>query len=388
MTSIRPLGPDDLDRFIAIRAVSFPAPDIGAEEFRELLAKRLPFTSGLFVEDELACVATMYPTTMYLNGERVPMGALAGVATAPEYRRRGLVRTLLLGALERLHRNKIGWCLEYPFDPRFYHRLGWQSVPSGVELDLPSEYLFSGRPPRARRLPVGEFASLAPIYDAWASRYNFCLTRIEDPREAWSRLVSDWWLDDEGFIYRLDGAYLLFELSREEGRTVLTVEDYAYADPKSRAELFSFIGSLHGQADVVRIHLPEDDPLALDHRQRHGRSRRWPLQARVVDVASALAPLTSERSAAFEMKLRDELCEWNDATFRVETGPGGTTVTTSSGTPEVELPVQTLPLLLTGLLSPQAALGQGQASGSREALAALASLGGGRTLFMPLSDAF
>lgn len=387
MTSIRPLGPDDLDRFIAVRAVSFPAPDIDEETFRGLLAKRLPYTSGLFVEDELACVVTMYPTTMYLNGESVPMGALAGVASAPEHRRRGLVRTLLLDALELLRRDEVGWCLEYPFDPRFYHRLGWQSVPSGVQLELPSEYLFGGRPPRARRLPLEDFGSLSPIYDSWARRYNFCLTRAEDPRGAWSRLVSDWWLDDGGFLYRLDGAYVLFALSREEGRTILTVEDYAYAKAASRTELFSFIGSLHGQADIVRIHLPADDPLALDHRQRHSRSR-WPLQARVVDVAFALAPLASERNAVFAMKVRDELCEWNDGTFRVEIGQDGTKVSAASGKPDVELPIQTLPLLLSGLLTPQSALDQGQASGSREPLDALASLGGGRTLFMPLSDAF
>ena len=388
MTTIRNLGPDDLDRFLEVRSVSFPPWEIDDRLYRDLMADRLQHSRGLFVADELACVATMFPTTMYFAGTSVPMGALAGVASAPQHRRRGHIRTLLLDGLRRLHEQGVGWCLEYPFDPRFYHRLGWQSLPVIVDLEIPSNYLFAGKPPAADRVPLTEFAALASIYDAWARRYNFCLTRVDDPRDAWNRLVSDWWLDDPGFLYRLEGAYLLFALSREEGKTVMSVEDYAYDSAQGRTNLFAFIGSLHGQVDTVRISLPADEPVALDHRTRHSASH-WPVQARVVDLAAALGPLRSDSETVFTIRVRDEWCSWNDGVFRVATGPEGTAVTAGEdANVQVELPVQTLPLLLAGLLPARAAVEQGLASGSPEALVELARLGGGRTPFMPRSDAF
>ena len=389
MTTIRQLVAEDLESFLEVRSVSFPPPsDMDRESYNRLMAERIPDTRGLFVGEELACVITMYPSEIYFAGSSVPMGALAGVASAPQYRRRGHVRELLLDGLERLHGEGVGWCLEYPFDPRFYSRLGWQSVPSAVDLEIPCEFLFAGPPPAAERLSFAEFASLAPIYDTWAERYNFCLTRKKDPRDAWNRLVSDHWLDEGGFLFQLEGAYVLFSLIREGGQAVAVVEDYAYDGAEARAHLFGLIGSLHGQADTVRITLPSDDPIALDHQPRHVRSRRWPMQARIVDLQAALTSLTSESAHSFTMRVIDEQCVWNHGTFSVSSGPNGSEVSRGDGPADVTLPVQTLPLLLGGLLSPAAALGQGLAEGGTAALASLAGLGGCRTPFMPRSDAF
>jgi predicted acetyltransferase len=388
-SEVRRLGESDLDAFFAIRTISYPGVDLEEEEYRRIIAKRIPHSTGLFVGNELACVATMWRLEMNLGGAVVPMGGLAGVASAPERRRGGLIRTLLIDGLARLHEQGVGWSLEYPFDPRFYRRLGWQSVPSGCRLEIPSEYLFRGRPPvSSRRLPLAEFATQAPTYEAWAGRYNFTLTRRNDPRESWSRIAGKQWLYDGGFLYAFDEAYLLFTLSHENDRDLLVVEDFAYATVTGREQLFAFIGSMHGQAASVRMFLPDDDPITLDHRTRHLQLRGWPMQARVVDLAAALAPLCGPVGASFRIRVRDEQCRWNDGTFQVRFGERGTTVEPAAGPPDAELPIQTLPLLVCGAVGAEAALAQGQASGDARVLAALAALGRGRTPFMPRSDAF
>jgi predicted acetyltransferase len=248
VSRIRQLVESDLDAFFWIRSISYPGVELEESEYRRILASRLPYTRGLFVENELACVATMWPFEMNLAGAVVTMGGLAGVASAPEHRRGGLVRELLLAELGRLRENGVGWSLEFPFDPRFYHRLGWQSVPSGNELELPSERLFRGAPPRcARRLPLSEFASLAPLYDSWAKRYNFTIDRSNDPRESWSRIATKPWLDDGAFLYAFEEAYVLFTLARENDRDVLAVEDYAYTSADGRNDILSFLGSMHAR---------------------------------------------------------------------------------------------------------------------------------------------
>jgi predicted acetyltransferase len=389
MNMVRRLADGDLERFVTLRQVAYPGTELEEAKLKQILATRLPHSSGLFVDGDLASVATVWPMRMHVGGKLVQMGGLAGVASAPEYRRRGLVRALLAEILVRLHEQGVGWSLEYPFDPRFYHRLGWQSVPCGVELELPSEYLLAGEPPpSAKRLPLTQIASLAPIFEAWSSRYNFTLSRTDDPRDTWKRLVSDQWLDDDAFLYCLDDAYVLFTLTHEDRRQVLTVEDYAYTSGAGRRNLLAFLGAMHGQAAVVRIHLPDDDPLALDQRTRNARPRRWPLQARLVDLGAALSAMTAAVTQSVRLAVRDELCPWNDGTFDVVVGPKGTSVERSRGVPDGRLPIQTLPLLLVGALTAESALATGIAEGHAGKLAVLAGLGAGRTPFMPLSDGF
>lgn len=388
MSDIRALSEADLDAFVELRRLAFPGSGLGEAHLREILAKRLTHSTGLFTGGELACVANVYPTSMNFAGRQVAMGALAGVASFPESRRRGLIRSLLGHLLAVMHSGGVGWCLEYPFDPRFYHRLGWQSLSSGIELELPSELLFSGPPPSARRVPVDDFASLASTYAAWASRYSFTLTRVDDPRDPWKRLTGKPWLDEVPHLYSLEDAYVLFTLSREKGQELLNVEDYAYSSAEGRRNLFAFIGSLHGQVERVWLHLPADEPLALDFGSQYGKAGHAPLQARVVDLAAALRPLTAELSYAVTVRVRDELCEWNDGVFQLESGPEGTSLSPAGSAPTVEIPIQTLPLLLAGALTPAAALAQGLAFGDAAGLAAIAALGGYRTAFMPRSDAF
>jgi predicted acetyltransferase len=138
----------------------------------------------------------------------------------------------------------------------------------------------------------------------------------------------------------------------------------------------------------VRIKLPDDDPITLDHQPRFVRPRRWPMQARVVDLAAALAPLRGPSGESIKLRVHDEQCPWNDGTFAVRFGETGTAVEASSGAADAELPIQTLPLLIFGVVGAEAALAQGQAGGGCAALTALASISGRRKGFMPQSDAF
>lgn len=378
----------DLDAFMAVRAIAFPGAGLDEKEMRDILRKRLPFSKGLFMDGQLACVQTTYPTSMYFAGQPVPMGALAGVASAPEFRRRGLVRELLRDALDDLHEQGVGWSLEYPFDPRFYHRLGWQSMPNGVELELPVEYLFDGSPPTAYRRALSEFPSLAAIYSAWSARYSFALTRIDDPRDPWTRLVSAPWLEGDAFLYELDDAYLLLTLAQDEGRLTATVEDYAFASPDGRRDLLGLLGSLQGQVELVRIHLPDVDPLVLDFGRRFVKPGKSVLQARVVDIEAALAPLVSKTERRLTVSVVDELCPWNHGTFLLTVGTDGSSLERVDAQPDVEIPIQTLPLLLAGVLSADAALAQGQARGRADDIEAFSLLGGGLAPFLPLSDSF
>jgi predicted acetyltransferase len=381
--SVRALQEGDLDQLFAIRQLSFlDRSNFGDEAVRARHAARLPYTFGHFSAGKLTSAAVCFPFEMFLAGRRVRAGGLAGVLSAPEMRRRGFVRALLADILGRLREDGVGWALEYPFDPRFYARYGFASVPNGYEVAAPAEKLFAGAAPDAERVSEDAADRLETIYDAWAQHYSLTLARDTRARPTWSRI-----LEEGRFCYLLPDAYAILELRERNATQTLTVHDYAFASPAGREALWRFIGAFHGQADLIRLHLPADEPLAFDM-QRHHSNRVPLLQARITDLGAALGPLVSPSEASFTLRVRDSFCGWNDGTFRVALGPTGSTVTPSQGTPELSLSIGTLTQLVTGALSAAAALRVGLAEGDAGVAHALTALSAERTTFMPSSDYF
>ncbi len=388
--SVRPLTEADLEQLFALRQISFlDRSDFSDESVRARHLARLPYTFGHFLGGKLTSAAVWFPFEMFLAGQRVRVGGLASVLSAPETRRRGFVRDLLKASLERLHEGRVGWALEYPFDPSFYARFGFVTVPTGYEVTAPSHKLFVGAAGDAERFTGDAARTLEPIYNAWADHYSLTLRRDTHARPTWARILTG-----DRFCYLLGDAYAVMELTEAPAQTTaqtpaqtLIVHDYAFSSPAGRARVFRFIGAFHGQVARISLHLPNDEPLAFDL-QNHHTNQLPILQARVVDVHAALKPLVSAEEKNFTLRVSDPFCGWNDGTFRVSLGPSGSTVTPSQKPPELSLEIGTLTGLVSGALTPEAAYRAGLIEGDVSVGAALAALGGGRVSFMPSSDYF
>lgn len=379
-----------LEAWARLRALAFGGP-IDADGLARLRVA-LPHTRGVVQDGRLTACATMLPLQVFVAHRRVRAGGLAAVASAPEARRRGMVRALLADGLQRLREAGVGWCLEYPFDPAFYARYGFQSVPNGRVLELPIDRLFHGAPAPARPIGPGEEERVRAIHREYASRHHFALSREDDARDHWGRVHRPPWAAEARYGYLLDDAYVFLSLERSddgtEGERVrLEARDLAFGSPAGREALLAFLGSFQGQVESVRLHLPDADPLVLDWGARHAR-RTNILQARLVDLGAALAPFTAPRARAVTLHLADGFCAWNQGTFRLGLGPNGTTVERSGDAPDVRLDVATLTLLVIGGWSAADALDAGRATGEREALEAIAALAAGATSFVPEADHF
>lgn len=250
-------------------------------------------------------------------------------------------------------------------------------------MTVPAERLFQGAAPDAVRL-TGDAAdkSLAPIYDAWATSYSLTLARDTTARPTWSRILGG-----DRFFYLLQDAYAVMELETTGAAQTLVVHDYAFSSPAGRERLWRFTGAFHGQADLISLHLPGDEPLGFDLSRYHTNALPA-LQVRVTNVQVALEPLVSSAEKTFKVRVHDPFCGWNDGVFRVALGPTGGAVTRSSGTPDLSLQIGTLSQLVAGALSAAAAVRAGLAEGDVAVAEALTSPNAGRATFMPGSDYF
>lgn len=387
----RVLGPDDLAGYLRLREGSFgyPAGDEALEAFRA----RLPNSWGAFVDGELAAVVTQHPYRAWVAGARVPLGGFGGVATAPEHRRAGHVARLMRAALEAGRAQGFGWNLLYPFDAAFYGRYGWASVPTGVPLALPPERLPPGVPGRLARVDGPARDGFAAPYARFAPTRTFADARTEGPWDAWEDLEPK----PGQRLLRFAGAdaFLALQLRDEAAGVRLDVLDLGWCDAAGRDAVWGVLAAFRGQAAVVRMEVPWDDPVAADRQRGHAVAGPAGLMARVADVATAAAALraVADDDAALDLaplvlKVVDGYAPWNDGTWRLTPGAEGTEVEPTRGPADATVDVRGLALLWSGAAAPADVRRVGWAEGDGRSLATLAAMSAGRRPFRSPVDRF
>jgi len=391
---IRRLVPDELNQLLDMRRVTFQdTSDYRSPAQRERHLERLPFTYGLFVGSQLASAVVMYPFQMHFAGKELALGGLGSVQTPPEFRRRGYVQALLKDGLERLRAQGVGFCMEYPFDTRFYARYGWQGVWSRMRLSLPPERLLERRtPPDALRLDphaADTGTRLAAIHGAWMRQYSLPLTRAGHGGRGWSQIVLQPWEAQPPLIYLLENAYCILRIRNENGGVTVKVMEYAFGDPRGRDRLWTFLGTFSGQADRVILMPPADEPLLMDLQEYLQPVAHQP-QVRVVDVKAALEQLSSPVEQEFSLAVRDDFCDWNARTFHVRLHPERVQVEPGSerGAADLTIDIRALAALLCGSLRVEAGFRAGGLEGHPHVARALAALAGTRVAFAPELDYF
>lgn len=387
---IRKLTEADNEQLFKLREVGFfQQLDANSPEIIDAQRQRLPYTYGYFAQDQLASTVVFYPFSMNFSGQELSFAGIAGVMSAPEFRRQGHIRLLLQEGLERLYLEKTPWAALYAFDVSYYAKYGFQSIANGAYLSLPISKLPAAQKVSAERLFKDDLSALEPIYNNWARHYQFSFVRNHSGRESWKRILKAFWESRERKVYLLKDAYCIFdfEYGSKDKPNRLMVQDYAFTSPAGRRNLLQFLAGFQGQADQLELHLPANDPLSWDYTSTFP-TPSGAFQARIIDVKGALEPLISLRDISFTLEVSDSFCPWNHQRFQVSMDQGTVSVSDSQSSPDISLPIQTLSLLISGSTSAESAQQFGLFEGSLGAARALASLAAGKIPFMPRSDFF
>lgn len=384
---LRTLHADDLDAYLGLREHSFgyPAGDDVVSELRG----RLPVTVGAFdTTGRMVASAARPRFETFVAGRRQPLLGVAAVQTVLPARRRGVARTLLARLLRDGREDGVGWSLLYPFDPRFYDRLGWQSLPTGVRLAMDMAWLGPPRPVDAWPIASDLRGELHELHQRCAAQWNFSNARTVGPWDVWSDMLPE--RGGRGAAYRVADGYAVLRLRDAGGSgTTLDVIDAAWCSPRGRDEVLALLSAYAGQADRLEIELPRDEALAWSLADWFTTPTRATRMARVVDLTAALAPLVpNDDTRACTVRVRDALAPWNDGTWRITPGPDGCAVESTSTSADATLDVRAVPLLVGGAATPESVLRTGLADGDRRALVTLAALATGRTPFQSLNDRF
>jgi len=328
---------------------------------------------GVFDGDRLVSVCKLYHLDAFLHGGFVTIGGLGGVATPPEHRRQGHIRTLAAGALGEYRDEGVTHVALWPFDTGFYRHLGWGVANKYTRYELPPEQLAFGRGAAGemRRLHPDDWERLRPVEVAFGEGTHLSLRRSE----GWwrERTLGAWPGDERPYIYgyERDGdlqGYVLYTVdSGEDGRR-LRVLQLAHTDEDAYHGLLGFLSDHDSQVETVELRRAVEtelldrvaDPKAVECAVESGP------MVRLTDAAAALErhPWPDGLDVRFTLDVADPLLGHNDARFEVSVADGEATATTleaagdgasaggrasaASSDPDVSVDITTLSQLSVG----------------------------------------
>lgn len=320
------------------------------DEWRERASRRRG-TSILaaFVEDEARAVLGSATLIQHVRDALFPMGGVFGVASHPASRRRGYVRRLMTQAFHNYREQGRPFSCLYPFRESFYQRLGYVTFPH------PRTAVFdpAALAPLLERDLGGELALMRlnegyAEYRAFLRRvqpriHGFALFEEDEPEtvkegKEWLVLAHAGGEVVGALLYRMEGDFIPFTMD---------VFRFYYTTARGRYLLLSWLARHIDHAGKVELRLP-----ALDMPKTW-----WPdlkpeiklpflaPQGRVVDVAGIAGMRTGPGS--FSVRVRDELCPWNEGVWTFETVDGRLQVQ-QGGKPEAEITIHGLAALVYG----------------------------------------
>ncbi len=280
---------DDLDRVGLTRMQCYASASRELDEHQKGL-RAVPRNRGadlLLAEDDGVPVgtATGLHMTLWARGGPVPCQGVAWVGTVKTHRRRATeparepagsaggpsnlvlpagVATQIMRAVVRKARDR-GQVVSalMPFRASFYEHFGYGLVERRHEWTLPLAVL-----------PPGDFRGVRFYTGADLAALTECRQRIvergqcdiERSTAMWEFVVGK--ADDGFFVVDRPGGdagpvrgWAWFKHSVENGRDVLRLPDFGYADVPSLMRLLNFLGSLRDQYASATVALPADVPL-------------------------------------------------------------------------------------------------------------------------------
>ncbi|MCS7209877.1 MAG: GNAT family N-acetyltransferase [Fimbriimonadales bacterium] len=262
-TEARQVTPDESEWFLRVLCVGFGL-ELGSARrfFYDDPYFEVNQRWGLWLHEregaKLVSILTAIPLSMWVGTRSVNCYGIAGVATLPDYRRRGFAAELLKRALRRLYAEGAPLAVLQAFNHEFYRKLGWETVGMIAHARLAPKQLPRYEPTHLRRATPGDRNAVMQLYADYGKRRTGSLER--DARR-WDYLFWNlpnlWVCEAQG---RIEG-YLFYDFL-DSGWT-LRVRELVWSSERARRALLGWLATNEESVQQVEFQMPLDELAAL-----------------------------------------------------------------------------------------------------------------------------
>lgn len=315
-----------------------------------------------FTEDgEMMANFTVPTYTIHFDGHAAKMAGIGGVATLPQYRRRGAIRACFHKALPEMYREGYVFSYLYPFSTRFYRQFGYECCVQkyGWEVDL--QLLDAPRSAGTFRLCEKnrpQTGAIRRIDRVWEHQFNM-MVRHRDEDYKWT-LEADPAVKQE-FTYvwydaaNVPGAYTTFRALWQEGKRNIVCSRFCFTDKEGFAGLMQLFKSLSADHAYAKFQTPALPALQYLMNEWSLGAVKWEILAnsgmvRVVNVQKALEMAAYRGSGQVTLEIRDPQIPQNTGRFAVSFAHGkAVSVTQTDAEPDARLTIPAFSALICGV---------------------------------------
>jgi predicted acetyltransferase len=314
--------------------------------------------------------------------ECVPMAGIAAVGIAPEERGSGAALELMQQTVKEIYAKGLTISTLYPATQRLYRKVGYEQGGSlcGWEMPTSSIHLKERSLPMQPVIPL-QHEVFRELYQQQAKVTNGYLGRNQ---AIWEEVV-----EKSAYAYLIGKetqpeGYIIFSQQQVDNSSLIDIRDCALLTTAAVRRFWTFIADHRSQIEKVRWRHSAVESLTLQLSEQTAeiyRSLRWML--RVVDVGTLeKRGYPQEMEAELHLEVQDDLLAQNNGKFVLNVSHGRGEVT-KGGKGELQLEVNGLAPLYTGLFTPYQLQLTGQLQATQTALAVATQMFAGSSPWMP-----
>lgn len=290
---------------------------IPEEKIAERIAiqKELHQVYGIFEEKTLVSKLHIIPYEIFFDDQKWKMGGIAGVATYPEFRRKGHVKELLRHALQVMNKDGYTVSVLHPFSVPFYRKYGWELLSNQLKSTLfKSDLIQQEETPGTikRYSDTTKYDDLNTVYEAFASQHAGMLVR---PPDLWTRVYEGYQVAVYFNTLSQPTGYLMYEIEDDN----LKVKDFVPLNNEARRGLWNYICQHDSMIKQVEMITTEREPLFYSLHNPSIKSELIPYgMVRIVSAEAFLKQYPfcwDQVSEEITLQLEDTFAPWNNQTF-------------------------------------------------------------------------
>lgn len=329
---VRKTRPEEVLRANELFAIAFEQPmerENAPEPDGEGVHRWSAFDGGT---KEMMSTFTVTDFIVRFDGHACKMGGIGGVATLPQYRRRGGIRGCFQAALPEMYASGYDFSYLYPFSTAYYRKFGYErcvrKLAVSVRLGLLAPPGFNGSFRLAEAgNPMTE--AIRAVDACWEGKYNMMVQhRPEDYK--WTEKQDP--AVRQGFTYvcfspeGTPKAYTTFTKEDQSDGRNLVCSRFCFTDREGFSGLMHLFKSLSADHMLVKFSLPDSEAMTYLLPEWSMGAAAGTLQpagmVRAVNAAGVLKKAAYRGSGSAVLRLQDPQIPENDRTFAIRFSHG------------------------------------------------------------------
>ncbi|NHJ02338.1 MAG: GNAT family N-acetyltransferase [Candidatus Heimdallarchaeota archaeon] len=321
----------------------------------------LPMTIGAFNNHELCSSMTKLNWTLRFRGKNLQAAAVIAVATFPQYRRSGLIKTLFRVFFKTMNDDSQYLSVLYPFSYSYYEQFGYTNCSDLKMLFFPlSEIKLPVTDQKENNITiklVDDFKDIRRVYDKASQDFNLIFVRNDD---MWKKkeTVGSWfqWKGFKFVFYDKNASpvgYVGIKFKKpsfeDEDLELPTVDndrtnrmnliEYFWLTEDAKIAIFKFLKDHDSQRKYVQCREISDDIEHYITNLYTLERKTYPgMMVRIINVEEVLKLIEYPQiNGTMTFQIMDDYCDWNNKIFTLTVENGKASLLTHDVTSEVDL---------------------------------------------------